>query len=236
MKSSDPTQGRPDSAPVGRPQPAPKPLGRFVVHAIALTLLIGFWPTPRDVFPALFHAQANAVFALLPGPSVELRTPDPASGIPTDTLLVGAPRPGAPPAWTSWFSVRRIAWWPAAALVAMLLATPLRPGRRTLAIAGGLALLDALTLGRIGVEIAYASYELVHGPGEPARGIAHLLLRTGSEALTATIPSAAFVFVTWAAVASPWRTIDLSAARALVGMPQRPRVGSGDTRHGRNQG
>ncbi len=158
---------------------------------------------------------------MLPGPEVELRAPAPGSGIPTDTLLVGEPRPGRTPAWTSWFSVRRIGYWPAAALVAMLLATPLRPARRTLAIVVGLVLLDALTLGRIGVEIAYASYELAHGPGEPARGLLHLLLRTGSEALTATIPSAAFVFVTWAGVASPWRTIDLGAARALLGMPAR---------------
>ena len=204
-----------------RVQPDPKPVALFVVHAIVLTLLLGFWPTPRDAVPALFHAQANAVFDALPGPDVELRTPAPEAGIPTDTVLVGAPGPGGAPAWTSWFSIRRIGYWPAAALVAMLLATPLRPARRALAIVAGLALLDALTLGRIGVEIAYASYELAHGPGAPARGLVHLLLRTGSEALTATIPSAAFVFVTWAAVASPWRTIDLGAARALLGMPAR---------------
>jgi len=204
-----------------RAAPEPKPIALFVVHAIVLTLLIGFWPTPRDAFPALFHAQANAVFALLPGPDVELRAPAPDSGIDTDTLLVGGAGAGGEPAWTSWFSVRRVAWWPAAALVAMLLATPLAPSRRVLALLGGLALLDALTLGRIGVEIAYASYELAHGPGAAARGPLHLLLRTGSESLTATIPSAAFVFVTWAAVASPWRTIDLGAARALLGMPAR---------------
>lgn len=190
-----------------------------MAHAIVLTFLLAHWPTPRDAFPALFHAQANAVFAALPGPRVELRDPAPGSGIPTDTVLVGVPRPGAPPAWTSWFSVHRIAYWPAAALVAMLLATPLPPLRRALSIVAGLAVLDVLTLGRIGVEIAYASYTLAHGTGE--HGIVPLLLRTGSESLTATIPSAAFVFATWAAVASPWRTIDLTRARALLGMPAR---------------
>ena len=45
----------------------------------------------------------------------------------------------------------------------------------------------------------------------------HLLLRVGSESLTATIPSVAFVLVCWVVLASPWRAIDLSAARAWIG-------------------
>lgn len=202
-------------------QPRPKPVVAFVLQAIALTLLIGVWPTPRDAYPALFHAHANAVLGWLETPHVRLGPPAPGSDIPTDTVMTGAPHAGAEPSWRSWFSVHRIGYWPSAALLAMLLATPLPPARRALAIVSGLGLLDLLTLGRIGVEIAYASYELAHGPGAPARGALHLLLRTGSEALTATIPSVAFVFVCWVLVASPWRTIDLSALRYLRGSPSR---------------
>jgi len=199
----------------------PKPVLVFVAQSIALTLLIGSWPTPRDAYPALFHLHANALLRSL-APQVRLDAPAPESGVLfTDTVMIGAPHPAAEAAWHSWFSIRRIGYWPSAALLAMLLATPLSPVRRALAIATGLALLDAITLGRIGLEIAYASYELTQGPGGPARGPFHLLLRVGSESLTATIPSVAFVFVCWVVVASPWRSIDLTAARALLGIPTR---------------
>ena len=51
-------------------------------------------------------------------------------------------------------------------------------------------------------------------PGDPeprkaAPGAVPLLLRVGSESLTATIPSAAFVLVCWVVLANPRRTIDL---------------------------
>jgi len=193
----------------------------FIAQSIALTLLIGFWPTPRDAYPAAFHVHANALLGCLDTPHVRLEVPAPESGARTDTVMIGAPRPAAEADWHSWFSIRRIGYWPSAALLAMLLATPLSPVRRALAILTGLALLDAFTLGRIGLEIAYASYELTQGPGSPARGPFHLLLRVGSESLTATIPSVAFVFVCWVVVASPWRSIDLTAARRLFGIPTR---------------
>lgn len=199
----------------------PKPVIVFVAQSIALTLLIGFWSTPRDAYPALFHVHANALLSGYLAPHVRLDAPAPESGVLTDTVMIGAPHPADEAAWHSWFSIRRIGYWPSAALLAMLLATPLSPVRRALAIVAGLALLDAFTLGRIGLEIAYASYELTQGPGGPARGPFHLLLRVGSESLTATIPSVAFVFVCWVVVASPWRSIDLTAARALFGIPTR---------------
>jgi hypothetical protein len=204
-----------------RPSPPPKPPGLFVAHALALTLLIGFWPTPRGAYPAVFHVHANALLGFLEAPHVRLEVPAPESEVRTDTVMVGAPHAAADAAWHSWFSVRRIGYWPSAALLAMLLATPLSPLRRAIAILTGLALLDAFTLGRIGLEIAYASYELAQGPGSPAQGPFHLLLRVGSESLTATIPSVAFVFVCWVVVASPWRSIDLTAARTLLGISAR---------------
>jgi hypothetical protein len=190
-----------------------KPFLVFAAQSIALAVLIGSWPTPRDVYPTLFHAHANALLSWWDSPAVELATPSVASGLDTDTVVIGAPRRGAEPAWQSWFSVRRIGYWPSAALVALLLATPLSAGRRALAIAAGLVLIDLFTLARIAVEVAYLTYELDHGPGAPVQGPLHLLLRVGSESLSATIPSAAFVLVSWVAVGSPWRSIELPALR-----------------------
>ena len=203
------------------PRRPPKPLHWFAAQAFALTLLLGVWPQPRTAYPALFHAHANALLAALETPHVRLATPGPGSLAGTDTAMRGAPRAGAPPAWESSFGVARIGYWPSLVLAAMLLATPLSPLRRALAVAGGLVLVDLFTLARIGVEIGYASYEVALGPGGPTRGLAHLLLRVGSESLTATIPSAAFVLVCWVILARPRQTIDLSALRAWIGQPAR---------------
>lgn len=203
------------------PRSVAKPLHWFAAHAIALALLLGLWPAPRDAYPALFHAHANTLLAALDTPRVRLAAPGPGALADTDTAMRGAPRAGAEMAWESSFSVARIGYWPSVALAAMLLATPLAPLRRALAVAAGLVLVDAFTLVRIAIEIAYASYEVAVGPGGPARGLAHLLLRVGSESLTATIPSAACVLVCWVILASPRRTIDLSAARAWIGQPPR---------------
>lgn len=192
-----------------RALPPPKRPGLFAVQALLLTLAIGFWPTPRELYPGLFHAQANALFAALGAPELRLATPPPGSGVATDTLLERRAPGAAEPAWQSWFSLTRIGYWPSAALLALLLATPLRPGRRALAALAGLTLLDALTLARVGVEIAHADRALAQGMDGPLG----LLLRIGSESLTATIPSVAFVFGCWVLVASPRRAIDLSGFR-----------------------
>ncbi len=187
----------------------PKPIGLFAAHALALTLLLGFWSTPRAAYPDLFRAHANGLFAALGAPELRLEPRSPDARPRADTWLRRAAADGGAPPWEAWFDLDRIGWWPSAALVALLLATPLAPGRRALAIAGGLVLLDAVTLGRIGVEIGYAGYELAHGSGAPARGPLHLLLRVGSESLTATVPSAAAVLVLWVLLARPRHAIDL---------------------------
>ena len=131
-------------------QPRPKPVHWFVAHAIALTLLIGFWPTPRAAYPALFHGHANALFGRLEAPHVRL-----GPGDETDTAMTVATHADAASALQSSFSVRRIGYWPSAMLLGMLLATPLPPLRRAAAAAIGLAMVDLFTLARVGVEIAH---------------------------------------------------------------------------------
>ena len=50
----------------------PRPVHVFALQALALTLLIGLWPTPKQLFPPLFHAHANDVFSFpyIPFPTV----------------------------------------------------------------------------------------------------------------------------------------------------------------------
>lgn len=201
-------------------QPRPKPVVWFAAQAIALSLLIGFWPTPRAVYPGLFHAHANALFERISATDVRLAP----SELPhTDTAItVAAPRAGPGATWESSFSITRIGYWPSAVLIAMLLATPLAPLRRALAAAVGLVLVDLFALARIGVEIAHLAHRL---PGaDPAQGLLATLLQIGSESLTATIPSAAFVLVCWIVLATPWHAIDMSAARAVIGERAHPKA------------
>ena len=203
------------SAPSQSPS---KPVVVFAVHALALTLLIGFWPTPRSLYPSGFHALGNALLGRGEVPWARFREPIAEAG-EIDTVMQGA-LPGLDePAWISRYSADRIGYWPSAALAAFVLATPMGPGRRLASLVLGLGLLQLLTLGRVCVMAAYAYYELEHGPGAPVRGPLHLLLRTGSESLTASIPSAALVFVVWVLVARPRRTLDLGAVRRLLGLP-----------------
>jgi hypothetical protein len=191
-----------------------------VVQAVVLTLAIGYWPTPREQFPALFQAGAQAALTAA-GAHVQLSAAE-AAGPPgdaaVDTAMDGYRADGTGPVWRSQFSALRLGWWPAAGLLALLLATPMGARARLLALGGGLALLALLALGRLGLEIAYLYSELERGPGGPAQGLVHLLLRVGSESLTATIPTAAGVFVVWVLVGRPWSTLDLSALQTLLGL------------------
>jgi hypothetical protein len=188
----------------------------FVVQAVVLTFAIGYWPTPREHFPALFQEGAESVLTAA-GAHVRLGAVTAAGG-DIDTRMDGFRPDGTGPLWQSEFSALRVGWWPVAGLLALLLATPLGGLARLRALAAGLALLALFTLGRLAVEIAYAYTELAHGPGGPAEGPVHLLLRVGSESLTATIPTAAGVFVVWVVVGRPWSALDMSALQTLLGV------------------
>ncbi|MDH5567136.1 MAG: hypothetical protein OEY15_10770 [Myxococcales bacterium] len=203
-------------------RPRPRSALLFAALALALSLLLGHWSAAKQRFPALFQAHATPILAAATGRPVRLGAPERAAPGEVDTVLRGYAQGVIRPVWTSRFSLVRIGYWPCAVLVAMILATPMTPRRRALALLGGLALLDAVTLGRIGIEIAYAYQEFEHGPGQALRGPLHLLLRVGSESLTATIPSGAAVFGIWVLVSDPRRGLDLGGVRVLLGFAPAP--------------
>jgi hypothetical protein len=195
----------------------------FAAQALALALLIGHWPSPKRHYPALLHAQAAPVLSWATGHPVDLRAPQAGAPGDVDTVMKGYAHGSIHPLWVSRFSVTRVGYWPSAVLAALILATPLLPLRRAAALLGGLLLLNLVTLGRLGVEIAYAYYEVEHGPGQAARGVVHVLLRVGSESLTASIPSAAAVLLIWVLVANPRRALDTASVRKLFGLAAAPR-------------
>ena len=211
MKRSGPRRIRRSSIPL------------FAAQALALALLIGHWPSPKRHYPAFLHAQAAPVLSWATGHPVGLRAPQVDGPGDVDTVMKGYAQGSIHPLWVSRFSVTRVGYWPSAVLAALILATPLAPLRRAAALLGGLLLLNLVTLGRLGVEIAYAYYEVEHGPGQAAQGAAHLLLRVGSESLTASIPSAAAVLLIWVLVAGPWRALDATSVRKLFGLAAPPR-------------
>jgi hypothetical protein len=206
VKRSDPRRVRHSSIPL------------FAAQALALALLIGYWPSPKWHYPKFLHAHAAPILSWATGHPIGLRAPEPGGPGDVDTVMKGYAHGSIWPLWTSRFSVTRVGYWPSAVLAALILATPLAPLRRGAALLGGLLLLDLVTLGRIGIEIAYAYYEVGHGPGQALQGVAHVLLRVGSESLTASIPSAAAVLLIWVFVANPRRALDVASARALLGL------------------
>ena len=206
MKRSGPGRLRPSSIPL------------FAAQALALALLIGHWPSPKRHYPEFLHAHAAPILSWATGHPVGLWAPESDDPGDVDTVMKGYAHGSIHSLWVSRFSVTRVGYWPSAVLAALILATPLAPLRRSAALLGGLLLLNLVTLGRLGVEVVYAYYEIEHGPGQAAQGVVHFLLRVGSESLTASIPSAAVVLLIWVLVANPRRALDVASVRGLFGL------------------
>ena len=201
-----------------------KPAQVFLVQAAALALLLGFLPRMDRIYPTAFNAHAGVVFNLAlaiasPERSVRMATIDPGLNADRrDTRLVGLE--GGRRLWRQFYRVFSMGWWPTACVTGLVLATPLPWRRRLLALAGGVLIVDALLLVRIGVMVLlnYAVSGPDPGAGwERAREVAE-------ESFISWVPPLVFVLLAWASVASPATTIDLAAARRLV---PRSRAGSG---------
>ena len=191
----------------------------FAVQAFLLSLLIGWWPTPRALYPPLLRAQAGALLAARSGGAVTLH--EETRGEDVDTVIVEK-RPGNPaPRWRAEFSLLRLGWWPSAVLFALVLATPMSARRRALALLAGFAWIELYVLFRLFAEWGYADYEAV-APGGPLQGPVHALLRTGSEVLEANVVLVAVVLLAWVLLARPARVLDTSSLRRSLRMPRAP--------------
>ncbi len=196
----------------------PKPVLLFASHALVLALLIGFWPSPRAVYPGLFRAQARAVFGAGEPPALTLRKATGASLDEKDTFVEAFDGEAAEPSWRLSISAVRLGYWPSAVLVAMLLATPMRARRRLLAIGLGVAWLHVFAFGRLELEILRAFAELAQGSTAEATGSLPAY-RAVSEVMNSNIVVISAVFLGWVAVASPRRALEMSSLTRLLGTP-----------------
>lgn len=201
------------------PLPSPrKPVALFAAHALVLALLIGYWPSARAVYPALFRAQAGALFGRGDPPDVRLR---PASGAgleEKDTFVEALDPGGGEPRWRLAISTLRLGYWPQAVLLALLLATPMPAPRRAIAIGLGLLWLDAFALGRLGLDIERAFAELVERETDDVTD-ALQALRAASKVLNSNIVVIAAVLLGWAGLARPRRALALGSLARLLGGP-----------------
>jgi hypothetical protein len=191
-----------------------KPLALFALQALLLSLLIGFWPTPRALYPPLLRAQVGPLLGGGDG-AVSLRASEGArEGIDTQMLAL---RPGDPtPRWMAEFSLLHMGWWPTAVLTALMLATPMSARRRAIALLACWVWIALYVWLRLEAEIAYAGYELLTGPGKPTAGVLHAMLRAGDEVLEANGVLIAVVLLAWVVLARPGRAFDASSLRRML--------------------
>jgi len=206
--------------PVSTAQPGsipPKPVLLFAVHALVLSLLIGYWPSARAAYPAFFRAGAQLVLGSGEAPLVTVREATGSSLEEKDTFVEAFAGPEADePIWRLVTSALRLGYWPSAVLLALLLATPMSVRARWLSAVGGLLWLHAFALARLGLEVLRASAELESGQAVEAGG-ALLAYRTLSEVSNSNIVVIATVFLGWVVVARPRQSLEMRSLARLLG-------------------
>jgi hypothetical protein len=192
----------------------------FLLQAALLSLLLGFLPGTDRVYPTAFNAHAQVVFnaalsVAMPGHHVRMDTIDPSLNADRrDTRMVGYGPQQKQRLWRQFYRTFGLGWWPTAFVAGMVLATPLPWGRRVLALLGGVALVDLLTMVRVGVML-FLNYAVTEEGGIwiKARDVAE-------ASFTSWVPPLVIVLFSWAAVARPSSTIDLGPARRLLAGPE----------------
>ena len=197
--------------------PRAKSIGVFAAQAFLLSLLIGWWPTPRELYPPLLRAQAGALLDAHSDGAVRLRAESGKEGV--DTVMEET-RPGDhAPRWRAELSLLSLGWWPSAVLTALVLATPMRARRRALALVAGFLWIELYVMLRLVAEVGYADYEALSGPGGPLSGPLHALLRTCAEVLEANVVLVAVVLLAWVLLARPARVLDTRSLRRALPAP-----------------
>jgi hypothetical protein len=208
------------------PGPRRKPIHVFALQAAALVLACVWLPQPRLAYPRLFHAQVNALSRAAGGfgsvRALHLSLPEERRD-GSDTEMRGFDRRRIEPRWSARFKIFGRGYWPVAAVVALVLATPLPWHRRLAAAVGGALLANAFTLAQVAL-LAIALF----GTADAAPGAAARWLRFRSVAenlFNSELPRLGAILVAWALVASPGRRLDLRPARVWLRERVRARQG-----------
>lgn len=195
----------------------PKPILLFAAHALALALLLGYWPSARDLYPGVFRAAAGAVLGAA-GDDLVLRPGVQRGAAAADSFLEGYAGETPDPEWRVTFSTLRMGYWPFAVLAALLFATPMPARRRAVALALGLLWIGAFALVRLVLEMHRAETELAHGGAKAAEEGSVLLYRSASEVLNSNIVVIAAVLLAWVVLANPQRVLRMGGLARLLGV------------------
>ncbi len=186
-----------------------KSIQLFLLQAAIWLLVIGHFPNLASVYPKVVHAEANRLFGSLGSErSIVFTEIDPASiADGSDTLMRGIVQGEQSRRWQAIYSIRRRGFWPTAALIAVVLATPMRRRRRMFAVPGSAVLLNIflmVQLAAVGVCAFGAS-----DPSGPDPGwLRAMSITTGF--FNSPVPSYTLVFVLWTLLARPSTGIDAS--------------------------
>ena len=185
-----------------------KSIQLFLLQAAILLLLIGHLPNSASIYPRIVHAEANLLFgAFGPERFITFAWIEPASTEDgSDTLMRGMVRDEESRRWQAVYSVRRQGYWPSAALLAMVLATPMSGRRRALALPGAAVLLNVFLMAQV-AAVGLCAFG-ASDPSGPDPG----WLRAASIAtqfFNSPVPSYALVFVLWTLLVRPSSGIDV---------------------------
>ena len=206
------------------PVPRRKPIHVFALQATALLIAVIWLPEQKLLYPRLFHAQVNGLSHALGqlGASRALHLSLPESRRDgSDTEMRGFDRRRIEPRWSARFKIFGRGYWPVAAVVALVLATPLPWWRRALAALGGALLVNAFTLAQV-LALAVAFF----GSAESAAGAAAGWSRARSVAehlFNSELPRLGAILVAWALVAAPGRRLVLRPAKVWLRERRPPR-------------
>ncbi|MGH0032827.1 MAG: hypothetical protein ACQGVC_23785 [Myxococcota bacterium] len=200
-----------------------KPVLVFLAQALVVALLLGSWPSARDLYPAAFRSGIQGVFASEADAAeagVRVRPGEVRGDEVTDTFIEGLPAGGGEPEWRVAFSTLRIGYWPSAVLLALLLVTPMAARRRAWIALVGVLWLFVFAVVRLQLEIVRAGTELARGGASAEAEGSVLALRTASEVLGSNIVEIAAVLIVWVLLANPHRALRMGALGRLLGTPR----------------
>jgi hypothetical protein len=208
-----------------------KPVTVFLLHAAFLLALLGVVPGTNEIVPRVFQAAGNGVLQSMgSGRSVRFEWADPQSRPDSaDTRMLGREFGHLKYRWRVVYNSHRRIFWPAATLVALILATPMSRRRLALALPIGLLVFQALFM----LQAAAFAVVLFGAVGSLAVGSPAAWQRVFPVAramFNTPITNFAVTFFLWAWLASPARGIDTQSSNALLQRLLGTGAGSGSQR------